>query len=86
METILVHSFQKNEDEEIRLTLREYKNRHYFDLRLYFQPENQREMAPSKKGLTLALEFLPELKRGLIKVEEEARTFVARVKQVSHEG
>ncbi len=73
MENLLVHSFQKNESEEIRFSLREYKNRHYLDLRLFFQPEDKREMVPSKKGITVAVEFLPELKRGLLKFEEEIR-------------
>ena len=73
MENLLVHSFQKNETEEIRISLREYKNRHYLDLRLFFQPQDKNEMVPSKKGLTVSIEFLPELKRGLLKFEQEMR-------------
>jgi len=73
VENLLVHSFQKNESEEIRISLREYKNRHYLDLRLFFQPQDQREMVPSKKGITVSIEFLPELKRGLLKFEQEIR-------------
>ena len=77
MENVLVHSFPKNESEEIRLSLREYKNRHYLDVRLFFQPVNQTEMVPSKKGLTIGVDFLPELKRGLIKCEEEVRQLLS---------
>jgi len=73
VENLLVHSFQKNESEEIHFSLREYKNRHYLDLRLFFQPQGQREMVPSKKGITVSVEFLPELKRGLLKLEQEIR-------------
>ena len=68
----VVHTFHKNEQEEIRFTLREYKERHYFDLRLWFLPENGEEYRPSKKGLTLAVEFLPEMKKGLERVGKAA--------------
>lgn len=81
MENLLVHSFQKNESEEIRISLREYKSRHYLDLRLFFQPQNQREMVPSKKGITVSIEFLPELKRGLLKFEQEIRQVLSNPEQ-----
>jgi len=61
----LVHRFQKNPEEEVRFSLREYKARKYLDLRLWFQPANGVDYVPTKKGLTLSLEFLPELKKGL---------------------
>ena len=61
----LIHRFQKNPEEEVRLSLREYKDRHYLDLRLWFQPSNGGDYRPTKKGLTLSVEFLPELKKGL---------------------
>ena len=86
MENLLVHSFQKNESEEIRISLREYKNRHYLDLRLFFQPQDQREMVPSKKGITVSVEFLPELKRGLLKFEQEVRQFLSNQEQASSGG
>lgn len=61
----VVHSFQKNPEEEVRLALREYKDRQYLDLRLWFQPSHGGDYLPTKKGLTLSVEFLPELKKGL---------------------
>ena len=33
-----IYRFQKNPEEEIRFSLREYKERYYLDLRLWFQP------------------------------------------------
>ena len=60
----VIHSFQKNPEEEVRLTLREYKERQYLDLRLWYQPSNGGDYLPTKKGLTLSLEYLPELKKG----------------------
>lgn len=64
-ESILIHRFAKNEEEEIRVSLREYKNRRYIDLRLWFIPSNETEFYPTKKGLTVGLEHAAELKKGL---------------------
>lgn len=86
MDTQLVHSFTKNDTEEIRMSLREYKSRLYMDVRLYFQTSEQSEMLPSKKGLTIGVEFLPELKRGLIKLEEAFRQMVQLSKDRRQEG
>lgn len=61
----VIHTFQKNPEEEVRLTLREYKDRHYLDLRLWFQPSDGGDYRPTKKGITLSLDYLPELKKGL---------------------
>ena len=61
----IVYRFQKNPEEEIRLSLREYKERLYLDLRLWFQPSSGGELRPTKKGLTFSTDLLPELKKGL---------------------
>ena len=61
----VVYTFHKNSTEEIRLSLREYKERRYLDVRLWYQPLEGGEYRPTKKGITLGLEFIPELKRGL---------------------
>jgi len=68
-----IYSFPKNETEEVRLSLREYKERVYLDQRIWFLAK-EGEYHPTKKGFTLALEFLPELRRGLEKAEKEAAT------------
>jgi len=61
----VIHSFQKNPEEEVRFSVREYKERQYLDLRLWFLSQNDGEYRPTKKGITLALEHLPELKKGI---------------------
>lgn len=61
----VIYSFPKNEQEEVRFTLRSYKDRQYLDLRLWFQPSSGGDLRPTKKGLTLGLEYLSELKRGI---------------------
>ena len=61
----IIYSFPKNEEEEVRFTLRSYKDRQYLDLRLWFQPSSGGDLRPTKKGLTLGLEYLVELKKGI---------------------
>lgn len=69
----IVHSFRKNDVEEVRVTLRQYKERVYVDIRIFF--ESQGQFLPRNKGLTLSAEFLPELKRGIEKAVKEAPKF-----------
>lgn len=68
----VVYRFQRNSEEEVRFTLHEYKDRQYLDLRLWFLPADGGEYKPTRKGLTLPLEFLSELKKGVAKTEQEA--------------
>lgn len=67
----VIHTFQKNPDEEVRFTLKEYKDRRYLDVRLWFQSANGGDYYPTKKGLTLNLDYLGELKKGLECVGKE---------------
>jgi hypothetical protein len=64
-ESRIVYTLPRNEGEEIHFTLRKYKGRYYIDLRLWFQQEGETEFAPTKKGISLPAERLPELKEGL---------------------
>jgi hypothetical protein len=61
----VVHTIQKNQEEEFRLSLHSYKDRQYLDLRVWFLPATGNEYRPSKKGITLSVEYLPELKKGV---------------------
>lgn len=71
MENQILYEFTRNQDETVRLTLREYKERKYIDLRVFYQPEDSNEMRPTKKGITLALELLPEVKKGIAACEKK---------------
>jgi len=50
---------------EIRISVGEYKEKQYLDLRLYFQPEASREMRPTKKGITIPVEHMADIQLGL---------------------
>ena len=66
----VVYKFPKNSEEEIRFSLRDYKERHYFDVRLWFLTTNGREYHPTRKGITLSVEHLDELRKGLERIGE----------------
>ena len=65
MDNQILYEFSRNQDETVYFSLREYKDRKYIDLRIFFQPKEEEEMRPTKKGITLALELFPELKKGV---------------------
>lgn len=69
-DTRVIHTFQKNPHEEIRFSLKEYKSRHYFDVRLWYLPSKGGEYRPTHKGITLSVEFLEELRKGLEKASK----------------
>lgn len=68
-EDVIVHSFPKSEDEEVRIGLQKYKGRYYIDLRVWFQDETG-TFKPSKKGISVSVERFPELRKGLEKLLE----------------
>ena len=69
--THTLYSFKRNENEEVRFSIREYKARLYVDVRIFFAACDSCEYRPTRKGLTLPVAFLGELKRGIEKAESE---------------
>ena len=59
-EEIVVGSFPKNNREEVRVTLSKYKGYDLVGVRQWFRSEND-EPRPSKSGVTIRVELLPEL-------------------------
>lgn len=68
-ESILVHSFMKNALEEVRVSVSTYKGKKYVDFRVYYQDDNG-EYKPSKKGIAISPELLPELENAIGKLKE----------------
>lgn len=64
-ESRIVHILPRNEGEQIHFTIRKYKGRLYFDVRLWYQPEDGGELVPTKKGISMAADLLPGLVEGL---------------------
>lgn len=68
-ESILVHSFMKNALEEVRVSVSAYKGKKYVDLRVYYQDDNG-EYKPSKKGIAISPDLLPELENAIGKLKD----------------
>jgi hypothetical protein len=60
----LIATIEKNADEEIRVSLREYKGHPFIDVRVYWKPP-EGEPGPTKKGVTLNPELFPQLKKAM---------------------
>jgi len=65
----LIATIEKNPDEEIRISLREYKGHPFVDIRIYWKPPAG-EPGPTKKGVTFNPEFYPEFKKAITALEE----------------
>ena len=46
---------QKTDDTQIRVSLKEYKESQYLDIRQYWKPEDKEEYLPTKSGVTLSV-------------------------------
>jgi len=65
----LIATIEKNPDEEIRISLREYKGHPFVDIRIYWKPADG-EPGPTKKGVTFHPEFYPEFRKAIAALEE----------------
>ncbi len=65
----LIATIEKNPDEEIRISLREYKGHPFVDIRVYWKPPDG-EPGPTKKGVTFNPELYPEFKKAITALEE----------------
>ncbi len=70
----ITYSFRKNHDEEVRVSIREYQGRQYFDIRVFVEKETGHcEFLPTKKGIRLDAYTFPEFKRAVLALEDELR-------------
>lgn len=66
---VMVSSFKRNPTEEVRATLKEFRGRRYLDLRIYYQ-DDEGEWKPTRKGVSLSTDFMPELKEAVFALEK----------------
>jgi hypothetical protein len=55
----------KNSLEEIRISWGEYKGHRYLDIRVFAEVERKADKVPTKKGVTLRPDLIPELIKAL---------------------
>jgi hypothetical protein len=66
----VLHEFKRNADETMRVSLSTFKGRTYVDIRLFYTDENN-ELAPTKKGVTITPELWDEFRAGVAAAETE---------------
>ena len=71
MDNQLVYQFSRNQNESVCISIREYKQRKYIDLRVFYRPEGSDELRPTRKGITIGLQHFTELKKGMSAFERE---------------
>jgi hypothetical protein len=73
LETFIISEFQRNAEEKVRLGLKAYKGKVYFDLRVWFPDKETLQLIPSKRGICLNLDCLPQM-REFMQTLESAKT------------
>lgn len=58
-----IAQFDKNSNEQVRITLEEYRGHRLFDIRSYYH--DGVDWRPTKKGLSLKIELYPELREAV---------------------
>ena len=66
----LVHSFDRSSTEQVQVSLSKYKGKTYVDLRIYYRASDG-EYRPTKKGITMSPDLLPELGEAVRKLIEK---------------
>jgi len=64
----IVAEFAKNDRETVKLRLSVFRGKEYVDLRLYIKGADGEEI-PTKKGVNLPIEKIPELKKAIAKLK-----------------
>lgn len=64
---IEVAAIRKADGAETRVAIDLYKERRVLDVRVWFRPSGQAEYVPTRKGVTLDADKLPELVAALAK-------------------
>jgi len=63
----LVYRFSRNENEDLGFSVREYKDRLYGDIRVYFKAGDG-EWHPTKKGVSFSAGFMGEMEKGVSEI------------------
>lgn len=67
MGRIELGSFRKADGAEVRVSVQDYKGRRVVDVRVWYRPRNCSDYVPTRKGITIDADKLPELMAALEK-------------------
>lgn len=64
----LIHEFQKNPAEKVRVELKNYLGKDVINIWVYYNAgEEKDDWRPSRKGICMLTDLIPELKKGIEK-------------------
>jgi len=66
----VIYTFEKNSVEQVQISLTEFKGQDFVDIRAFYRSESG-DFKPTRKGLTISVELLPNLLEGLEMVRRE---------------
>ena len=69
----LIAEFEKNSQEVIRVQLREFRGHQLLDVRVFYHPEEGGEVRPSKKGISVTAELVPQIRKAIEEGEKALR-------------
>ena len=70
---IEIGTLEKSATQDLRVKLSTYQGRRYLDVRTYVTLDATGERVPTKKGVTVTVAKIPELRALIEKAEAEAR-------------
>ncbi len=71
-ENRLIHEFQKNSDEKVRVEIGNYRGTDVINIWVYYNAsETNEDWRPTRKGISLSIDHIAELKEGVGKAYEE---------------
>ena len=74
----LIATIEKNSNEEIQISISEFKGHDLINIRVYTEIENGKDKVPTKKGLTCNVKLIPEIIKAL---SEALRYFADELKK-----
>ena len=70
MDKQVVYQFDRNQNEKVIVSIGNYKDRNYVDFRVFFEDASSGDLKPTKKGITIAENLLPHMKRAIMACEK----------------
>jgi len=74
-ERVIICEFKKGSGEIVKVTVGEFRGQYYLDFRVWYYPEGSEEIRPTKKGISLHVEMIPELLKGI----QDAAAYIRRM-------
>lgn len=68
----MIELIKRNETESVFGTIKDYKEKRYLDIRVWYKGKNANEWLPTKKGITAELGQVDQMMKNLNKLLKEA--------------